>query len=202
MIKNNLTKKLISTALSTLFSSKRPPFLEQKTIALLDRWTFIDFFSKFNETLSYIDIPFGRSSNVDSSMIFGPQLSLLLIKDRIKVGFITDQDELSIWWFRFGNFVPFSCYIGEGCKTGKVKYQHNSVTSFEICGYYRPVFLLPSSVPDIKLYVFPLNCYFLDFEIYGCDGGCLVSQKVSLNVLPEKSRFAHTRITYDYYLIF
>ena len=174
MINNNLTKKLISTALSTLFSCKRPPFLEQKTIALFYRRTFVYFFTKFNKTLSYIDIPFDWSTNIDGSMIFSPQLSLFLIKDRIKICFVANQDELSIWWFWFGNFVPFGCYISEGSKTGKVKYQHNSVTSFEICWHYRPVFLLPSSVPDIKLYVFPLNYNFLDFEIYGCDGGCLV----------------------------
>jgi len=107
-------------------------------------------------------------------MIFGPELGLLLVKCCVHVAFIPNQQQLSIGWSRLSQLVPFGGDCGEWGRTGEVKNQHNSITSFEVIGYYRSVLLLSGSIPYIQLDSLILDVDLFDLEVDGGDGGGVI----------------------------
>ena len=134
-------------------------------------------------------------------MVLGPQLRLLLVYHHLQVALIAHQDQLRIRGSAFRQLEPLGRHVREGFGSAEVEHQHHSVAPFEVGRHDRPVAFLACRVPDVEFYRLPFYCDFFYFEVYRGHRRCLFGEELPLDVLPEKSCFAHVGVAYHDQLV-
>ena len=109
-----------------------------------------------------------------------------------EVGFVSYQEEDGIFLCICLYFVhPKLAYVFEAERVSEIKYQEYALTASVVCTGYGSESLLPSSIPNLKFYIFSIHLDSFKSEV-DSNGGEVMLRELILYKSNEDGRFSHS----------